>query len=311
MFSGLTLINYNPNLSGALQLTETGHIFTLKTCQRFLVLGYYNDLKPFLNSNLPKSIYYETKAYSYLLETMCGLHSKILAENEVANQFKDAYRNFSSLKLRNTTLLRVLEKLFKDYKYIRREHLLGIGTKSYASIVRSIVNSRSESFSKSRELTILGSGQMAEDLIKICYRKSKIHVIARNEQRLDFLEDQYAISPIKWERKQFVYKQNILVNTIGSKQESLFPKFEYHWKENTNSGLFVDLAEASPFQSLENTQTHQLYSLNHVLSLGSELSKVDLEKVNSAFEKIRELAHYRQGQMAQKPFAQIRQFAMS
>src|SRR3989338_2551264 len=112
MLKQLTLINYPAHIP--LGFNPTAPYFVLKTCQRTLLINLgENEV-----ANLPKGCekVLGTEAYQYLLEIICGLKSKLLGENEIVNQFKIAYKEYSQHPKRQTRLIVILEKLFKDSK---------------------------------------------------------------------------------------------------------------------------------------------------------------------------------------------------
>src|SRR5690606_32390758 len=109
--------------------------FVLRTCQRTLVLAY--DRSPFEDrAPVPHTLLSGSDAYLFLLETICGLKSKLIGENEIVGQFKEAYKMYAQSTLKDTRLLAILEKLFKDAKDIRTQYLIGISQKTYASLTR-------------------------------------------------------------------------------------------------------------------------------------------------------------------------------
>src|SRR5690606_16003183 len=116
-----------------------------------------------------------------LLEIICGLKSKLLGENEIVGQFKASYHNYASTKNKSTELLRIIEKLFKDAKEIRTDYLLGLCQKTYSSIARKHI----VSINKADHVLILGSGQLAEDLINQFKKKVTVFISARNTQKVE------------------------------------------------------------------------------------------------------------------------------
>src|SRR5215831_12199098 len=80
------------------------------------------------------------EAYRFLLEVVCGLNSPIVGETAVMGQFKE----FSQHAKFPTTswgafLRRITSNLMMDAKRIRHDHLQGIGSQSYGSLVRQHV----------------------------------------------------------------------------------------------------------------------------------------------------------------------------
>lgn len=217
--------------------------FVMSTCQRTLVLSYGK------NPNLciqGKSEQLTGKAaYHYLLEIICGLKSKLLGENEIVGQFKTSYHNYISQKNKSTELLRIIEKLFKDAKEIRTDYLLGLCQKTYSSIARKHI----VSVNKADHVLILGSGQLAEDLINQFKKKVTVFISARNTQRVQELAQTHNIEIIDWNNKELIKKFPFIANSIGFEGTLFDEDFFSSWNELHDTKLFVDLGSPSAIQT--------------------------------------------------------------
>src|SRR5438128_12182020 len=79
-------------------------------------------------------------AYRFLLEVICGLNSPIVGETAVMGQFKEFLLSAKFPKNHWGSFLRQLTtNLMIDAKRIRYNHLQGIGSRSYGSLVRQQV----------------------------------------------------------------------------------------------------------------------------------------------------------------------------
>lgn len=208
--------------------------FVLKTCQRTLIIE--NNI---LSSELTQGYAMQGKeAYQFLLEVICGLQSKLLGENEIVSQFKEAYKLYSVDEYKCNTLLSILEKLFKDAKEIRTRYLIGLGQKTYSSIARRHVVNKN----KASKVLILGSGQLAIDLINQFKKKVPVYVSARNPQKLKELKESHGIETVDWldfgQYSNFPY----IVNSIGcSKGAFLDENLFTLWASKNTKKLFIDL----------------------------------------------------------------------
>lgn len=240
-FEQLTVLNLKP---GVVCENLPPQSIIIHTCQRTIVAGFSSHLKhdPY------QEIYYGASAYKFLLEVICGLRSKILAEYEIVSQFKGAYHHYLSLPLieKNGNLIKVIEKLFKDSKEIRTKYLLGISHESYAGITKKVIKSNFKSSDQVPQITILGSGKLAEDIIKNCSKSYRIHLVARNKNRLQNLKELYGIEYTELGAIQEIAKHPCLINTIGS-NEVLFTDFNFFnsWKTINAQRFFLDLGSPS------------------------------------------------------------------
>jgi glutamyl-tRNA reductase len=238
MLNGLKLWNFAAGT--ALPDGLCPSTFVLATCQRTMVLAF--DRYPFANNDLPDhELHSGEAAYLYLLETICGLKSKLIGENEIVGQFKEAYKIYAASTLKDTKLLTILEKLFQDAKDIRTQYLIGISQKTYASLTRKHLIQKA----RAPHILILGSGQLAEDLINQFKKKARVTICARNEARVSLLAASHDIEVLPWENRQEMINWPFIANTIGCSKTIWSETFFSSWKETNQERLFVDLGSPS------------------------------------------------------------------
>jgi glutamyl-tRNA reductase len=246
MLSGLKLIHLPPSTALSLTACALGNVFVLKTCQRTLLIGFNQgplQVLPDQQITANAEVIQGSEAYRFLLETICGLKSRIVGENEIVHQFKEAYQHFCEGQAPNSHVQKLLEKLFKDAKDIRSTYLLELGLMTYAGIVRKLAGESAQ-----KEILVLGSGRLAEDIIKICARKYSITLCARNEERLAELSRTHNIQTVSWQQRENLHNLPFLVNTIGRKEAFLSDTFLRKWTDtHASTRRLVDLAEPSPF----------------------------------------------------------------
>lgn len=241
MINALKLWNFT---AGVLPPEELmAHAFVLKTCQRTIVLTLQDKI--IKSPTLSHQLYVGQDSYLFLLETICGLKSKLVGENEIVGQFKDAYKDYLSRADRDNKLLIVLEKLFKDAKDIRTQYLIGISQKTYASLTRRHLLSRVHA----DHIVVLGSGQLAEDLINQFKKKTKVSICARNLTRVSELCRLHQIESIDWEHRDQLHQYAFIANTIGSQSVLWDESFFEAWAGNHSKKLFVDLGSPSVIQT--------------------------------------------------------------
>ncbi len=246
MLVALKLWNFS---SGTLQQEELlQHAFVLRTCQRTLVLSF--DSNPFQNSETPKhELVTGAGAYLFLLETICGLKSKLIGENEIVGQFKEAYQIYAASTLKDTRILHLLEKLFKDAKDIRTQYLIGISQKTYASLTR-----RHMQRARAEHIVIIGSGALAEDLINQFKKKARVSICGRNKAKVAELAALHALEVIPWEERTGLASVPFLANTVGTDSILFDEAFFEAWQVQSNR-LFVDLGSPSSIRTGLNLST--------------------------------------------------------
>src|SRR5438067_8464678 len=144
------------------------------------------------------------EAYRFLLEVICGLNSPIVGETAVMGQFKEF-----SLQARfpktpwGAFLHRLMSNLLIDARRVRHDHLQGIGSQSYGSLVRQQVKGMPT-------VAVLGAGKLAREILPWLIGKTKVRVFYRNWQHAkDLLQEypeielaQYADAETGWEEAE-------------------------------------------------------------------------------------------------------------
>lgn len=297
MIKNLTVINLKANSHAN---PSKGDVFVLKTCQRTLVMGvgeapFLHLRENALREDVITDIFEGQDAYVFLLETICGLRSEVVAEYEVVGQFKDAYQEFLKTPERNTHVMMVLEKLFQDNKKVRTDHLTEIGQLTYAGIARKLIHTAVND----GDVLVLGSGTLAEDLIKLLKKKHNVFISARNLARVEELSSAYGLESIPWSAKETYAKFPFIVNTIGADDvlfdEIFFSEFfgdKIHSSPIAQMKLFIDLGSPSVIET-NLTETDGVLRLEDIFRQSAKLNIEKMEKVHRAKTEIAQLAEKR------------------
>ena len=262
--------------------------FVLKTCQRTLMVGLGETLVKFFESQHASikedSVLWQgPQAYGMVLEILCGLQSKIIAESEVACQFRKAYRDYVHDHARNSLILLILEKLLADAKKIRTYHLKEIGKQSYGGIVRKILLTQQNQ--KGCRLLIKGSGALAEQIAKLVKKSFLVYISARNVEALAFMTESYGLSPLRWGEVELYKEFPLIINTIGSEDILFSKEFFSSWRKMHQQPLYIDMGSPTSIDT-ELEKNEGLWCLEDVLRVGEEWAEDSKEKVENAREAI-------------------------
>ena len=149
----------------------------------------------------PLEIYRGEDAYRFLLEVICGLNSPLVGETAVLGQFREFVAH---AKLPNTSwgnfLRQLISNLLVDAKRVRHEHLQGLGSQSYGSLVRQHLKGVPS-------VALLGGGQLAREILPWLIGKTHVRLFYRNYARaqallVDYPEiqlDQFSPVDAGWE----------------------------------------------------------------------------------------------------------------
>lgn len=290
MISTLKLFNAPSGVK--LKSTGNGEVFTITTCQRTMVLGFGQFPLQFIKKDdLNKfEAYCAEEAYQFLLETICGLKSKIIGENEVVSQFKEAFQSFLDKANKAQLLIYILEKLFKDAKEIRTKYLLNINSDSYAGMTRKIIRDR---FKTKENLLILGSGKLAEDCLKILLKKYNVILSARNSHKLIHFQQNYNIDVASWCDFSHYANIPIIINTIGVEQKIFKHNFFLNWNETQfDQKIFIDLGHPSSIDTQFN-KSDDVFRLDDIFEIAKDFSQIKEYKITLAKEAIEKIVEKR------------------
>jgi glutamyl-tRNA reductase len=144
---------------------EAGTAMVMHTCQRTVAISTSAAVNRTITAALAGQAQLESyagaAAYGFLLRMACGLESKLAGETEIFGQVKETWAAFS---VRDLPLARELgstvQRLFRDVKQVRSLHLSGIGSASYGSMVRRLLDN-SDATGEPRPVLLIGAGQIA------------------------------------------------------------------------------------------------------------------------------------------------------
>lgn len=232
-------------------------------------------------------------AYRFLLETICGLNSPIVGETAVMGQFKEFLLNAKFPKNHwGSFLRRLATSLMIDAKQIRHEHLQGIGSQSYGSLVRQHVKGRPA-------VAVLGAGKLAREILPWLIGKTKVRVFYRNFDRAkDLLENYPEIDLVKYSgdaRWQESEAALVIAAPLSADEVS-------RWSDSQGTKFTKCLDLRGDAQSDPVSSAGDVIKLNELFeALRSERERLEVH-VDAARAEIRQLVQ-RQNQQAQfRPF---------
>ncbi len=177
MLAGLKVLHKSKPEPGDLEKV-VGLGPTFQTCLRLIQLRWGDE-----DVAVPAGFDHYTgeKAYQFLLEIICGLHSPVVGETEVFGQFK----NFKAKESFSYALQVVVDNLIADTKKIRDQYLKDLGGQSYGSVVRKCAK-------EYRTVAFIGAGQFTQELLPWVYKEGKVvTVYARDIEKAKTLQERY------------------------------------------------------------------------------------------------------------------------
>lgn len=127
----------------------------------------------------------EKRAVTHLMEVICGFHSRILGEDQILGQIKDAYKNSISDKSVSAELQKMFEIAIACGKKFKTEcKMFEVPVSSVSiSINRALLN-------ECKSFMVLGYGEIGKLAIKhlLCHKAERIYLVLRDKSKASDLE---------------------------------------------------------------------------------------------------------------------------
>lgn len=226
----ILLVHRKSNRNFAEAMVENVAIW--KTCLRKIAFCTEADLNTYSDYlEQDDQILRGEQALSLLLEILCGLHSPIVGETEVFGQF----RNFVESRRQVDDILfgehqKWLKFVMAEVKRTRAEHLVGIGSQSYGSLLRR--------YTKEMEhVSLCGSGHLAQEILPWLAHKKSLQVICRDPSKLQGFSDKYNNLTVATYNDSYVHGEAMVIAAPLTDARIL----ELMHKQETRPGAIFDL----------------------------------------------------------------------
>lgn len=267
---------------------ELDEVVILSTCNRTEI--YFNHslnkdeaLTKIFNSlgwskDLREYIFYitEQEAIKHLFKVICGFHSKILGEDQILGQVKDAYMAALEVNSVNSELQRLFQEAVTCGKKFRNEaKLYEIPVSSASIAVNKAINHGAKNF------MVLGHGEVGKLVVKhlLSHNVDNIIIAVRNTEISDYDENEN-VKIVKFNTKNEYINNVDSVISCTSSPHIVVSKDEL--LEDGEELMIFDLA-------LPRDVSEDVKELDRVVVYNiDEISKIDDENKDLRKEKMNE-----------------------
>ncbi|MDQ0149591.1 glutamyl-tRNA reductase [Eubacterium multiforme] len=232
------------------------------------------------DENLREYIFYITgdSAAKHLFKVICGFHSKILGEDQILGQVKDAYMEALEFGTVNLELQRLFQEAITCGKKFRNEaKLYEIPVSSASIAVNKGISNECKSF------MVLGHGEVGKLVVKhlLSHNTEEIIIAVRNKESLNY-EEYENIKIIGFnEREEYINKVDSIISCTSA-PHTVITKNEI--REDGKELLIFDLAlPRDVSEEVKDIDRVSVYNID-------EISKVDDE--NKDLRKDRMYEYY-------------------
>jgi len=206
-------------------LSKFKEIVILNTCNRTEIYLNYISEDVDIIKEVTRSLEWEAQllpfifiieascAYKHLCEVVCGYHSKLIGEDQILGQIKDAYAYALKVNEEKGELLRLFQQAITCGKEFKKEAKLYEIPVSTSSIV--VNKTVKEDF---KNIMVIGHGEVGSRIIKsfISHKRDNIYLVVRNTESVQYLKESgIKIIDIK-EKNKYINEMDCIISCTSA-----------------------------------------------------------------------------------------------
>lgn len=216
----------------------------------------------------------EDKAVRHLMEVVCGFHSKILGEDQILGQIKEAY----SMSMEYETVTHELQRLFQEAitcgKKFRTEGKLYEIPVSSASIA---VNKAIKNYAK--DIMIIGYGEVGSLALKytLSNNVNSIALVVRNPENINDIEDSRVKVMTYDEGRDIINNMDAVISCTSAPH--LIIEKKHIKNEGKNLSIFDLALPRDVEESIGSISRVRLYDIDEISSMDDENKELRKERM--------------------------------
>ncbi|WP_308780217.1 glutamyl-tRNA reductase [uncultured Clostridium sp.] len=261
-------------------------VVILSTCNRTEI--YYNGLLKGEESvkrifevlewdiELKENCFYleEIDAVKHLMEVVCGFHSKILGEDQILGQIKEAY----SLSMEVFSINHELQRLFQEAITCGKK--FRTDGKLYEIPVSSASISVSEAIKKNaRKIMVIGYGEVGSLVVKYALSNNieALNIVVRNIDKIEGVEDKRVKIMTYEEARKIINNMDCVISCTSAPHLIIEKK---HINEVGKEIIIFDLAMPRDIdERIKEYSRVKLYDIDEISSIDDENKNLRKERM--------------------------------
>lgn len=216
----------------------------------------------------------EEKVVKHIMELACGLHSKILGEDQILSQIKEAYDKALNVRGVHGNLQRLFQEAITCGKEFRNEAKLYEIPVSYSSI--AISKAISEGI---KDFMVIGYGDMGSLAVKyiLAHSIDSLYIVVRNKESVKDIEDP-RVKVITFEEKNQILERVGCIIGCTSAPHTVLRNKELPMDKGY---LIFDLAMPRDVEeSIALRSDVEVYDIDSIALIDEENKKLRKERMN-------------------------------
>lgn len=216
----------------------------------------------------------DESAVKHLFELACGFHSRILGEDQILGQIRDAYLEGVEKGYIFSELMRLFEEAISCGKRFRSDtKLYEIPVSSSSIAVNKVIESKAE------KLMVMGYGTIGKLVIKYALgtELKEINIVVRDKSKVEKITDQRVNILTYNEARE---RLNEIDGLISCTAASHLVVEKYHINKEGKNILLIDLAMPRDIDpQLQNYERVQLLDIDKISKLDDENKHLRVERM--------------------------------
>ena len=216
----------------------------------------------------------DESAVKHLFELACGFHSRILGEDQILGQIRDAYLEGVEKGYIFSELMRLFEEAISCGKRFRSDtKLYEIPVSSSSIAVNKVIESKAE------KLMVMGYGTIGKLVIKYALgtELKEINIVVRDKSKVEKITDQRVNILTYNEAREILNEMDGLISCTAA---SHLVVEKYHINKEGKNILLIDLAMPRDIDpQLQNYERVQLLDIDKISKLDDENKHLRVERM--------------------------------
>lgn len=216
----------------------------------------------------------DESAVKHLFELACGFHSRILGEDQILGQIRDAYLEGVEKGYIFSELMRLFEEAISCGKRFRSDtKLYEIPVSSSSIAVNKVIESKAE------KLMVMGYGTIGKLVIKYALgtELKEVNIVVRDKSKVEKITDQRVNILTYNEARERLNEMDGLISCTAA---SHLVVEKYHINKEGKNILLIDLAMPRDIDpQLQNYERVQLLDIDKISKLDDENKHLRVERM--------------------------------
>lgn len=226
--------------------------------------------------NLKENCFYleEEETVKHLMEVVCGFHSKILGEDQILGQIKDAYALAMDLKSINSELQRLFQEAITCGKKFRTEgKLYEIPVSSASIAVAEAIKNNAKS------IMVIGYGEVGSLVVKYALSNNieRLVLVVRNIEKVKDIKDDRVVITTYDDGREVINEMDCVISCTSAPHLIIEKK---HINEYGKDIIIFDLAMPRDIDGkIKEFKRVKLYDIDEISSMDDENKNLRKERM--------------------------------